>query len=785
MVPWPIISEYDPGMCRFGASICYSIVMSKSSTKKRKVSGKFVVSEISVESSQMPYKAGLLRFKYHLAVAVSLITFLVYLKSLKNDFVNWDDPVYVFKNPHIHPINLNFFRWAFFDFYEANWHPLTWISHALDYAIWGLNPLGHHLTNNILHAVNTFVVVVLAIKIAEIWKGRQAHNGLSASLDPLPILIAGGVTGFLFGLHPVHVESVAWVSERKDLLCALFFLLSVVKYMRYAEIAIIDNKPLQVKLASRFLNTQYLLSLLFFALALLSKPMAITLPGVLLILDWHPLGRTQSWKSFWFSLKTKMPFIALSLLSAILTILAQKAGGAMELMRSVPLSTRLLVAVRSLIAYLLEMIWPMNLIAFHPYPKDASLFKADYILAFFLVAGITAACAATVKKQKLFLSVWGYYVLTFFPVLGIIQVGGQSIADRYTYLPGLGPFFMFGIATAWVLTNKHSVMKRGLNRVVLTACVSLLLLVPLAFLTFKQIEIWENSITLWTHAIVKEPGKAAVAYKNRGLSFYEMGQFGKAIEDYNSAIDLDPSYLHAYNNRGLAFSRVGQFDRAIADYDKAIALNSAHYEVYVNRGLAFDETGQLDKAIADYDKAITLNPSDYYVFNFRGIAFDKVGQLDKAIADYNKAVELNPAFYEAYKNRGAAYAKAGQFEKAIADDDRTIALNPTDYDIYESEGVLYGKSGLYNKAIELFDKAIVINPNAFTVYTDRGFTYFLEKQYDKAVADFNRAIELNQNYAPAFFNRGKVYIETNHKELAVSDFRKACALGMEVGCKAL
>jgi len=307
--------------------------------------------------------------KYYLAGAVSLITLALYLPALRNDFVIWDDPDYVLNNFNIQSLNGAFFKWAFSSFYSNNWHPLTWISHALDCAVWGLNPMGHHLTNIVLHALNTFLVVLLCIKLLDIGKERSAAlGGASTTLDERGMRIAAGVTGLLFGLHPVHVESVAWVSERKDLLCGLFFLLSISAYANHVRA--LGNEPIeQNKAATRFFKKTYLASLAFFALSLLSKPMAVSLPVVLLILDWYPFQRIRSLKSFRSACVEKLPFLACSLISSILTIMAQRTGEAMMMMAFVPLWARMLVAAKAFVAYLGKMVVPVGLIPYYPYPR--------------------------------------------------------------------------------------------------------------------------------------------------------------------------------------------------------------------------------------------------------------------------------------------------------------------------------------------------------------------------------------------------------------------------------
>jgi hypothetical protein len=545
-------------------------------------------------------------FKYVLAASVGLITFVVYLSALHNEFVGWwDDRMYVYKNPHIRSFNVPFLRWAFFDFYASNWHPLTWISHALDYAIWGLNPMGHHLSNNIIHALNSFLVVVLAIRLLEIYQEGVTRNGTTTFMDRPGILIAGGVTGLLFGLHPVHVESVAWVSERKDLLCALFFLLSGITYTGYVTAGTACEK-----VVSRFFSRRYLLSLGFFTLALLSKPMAVSLPFVLLILDWYPFKRIHSVKSFRSAFVEKLPFFALSLGSSILTILAQRAGGAMGMMIFVPLSTRLLVAAKTLVAYLWKMLLPTDLIPYYSYPKEVTFFSFKYLSAVILITAVTAACILYARRQKVLLSVWGYYVVTLIPVIGIVQVGEQAMADRYTYLPSLGPFLLTGLLVAWIYGRFRASQKWPMIVKVSGLAAMLSMFSVLAFLTTRQAAIWKDPITLWTYVIKREPTSVPGAYVDRGAAFHRRGLLNEAMEDLNTALFLDPFSVDAYYERGTIFVEIGQFARAVFDLDKAIGLTEYGGESFVglaplflSRGLAYSGLNQDALAAADFRKA--------------------------------------------------------------------------------------------------------------------------------------------------------------------------------------
>jgi hypothetical protein len=576
--------------------------------------------------------------EYVLAASVALITFLVYFKALQNNFVDWDDDVYVFENPYILSFGLPFFRWAFLKFYSANWHPLTWVSHAVDHAIWGLNPLGHHLTSIILHAINTFVVVLLAVRIAEVARARTGQATLSPFLHERTVLIAAGTIGLFFGLHPIHVESVAWIAERKDLLCALFFLLSIITYAKYAQGA--DDERTQTRPFSRFFDKQYLSAVGLFGLALLSKPMAVTLPLVLFLLDWHPFNRIHSRKTFWAACVEKLPFMLLSLFSSIVTILAQHAGGALQSLEAMSLSARMLVAAESLVAYLGKMIVPFNLVPYYPYPKNISLLSPECLLSIALIAGITAACLVMAKKQKLWMTAWGYYVVTLIPVLGIVQVGGQSMADRYTYLPSLGPFFIIGLTAAWVWGTVTTSKRPGLHIKVACSAAAIFLFVSLSHLTMKQIGIWKNSFTLWNYVIEKEPNRVPSAYAYRGAAFEKAGQFDKALEDYERAIDLNPSDYKVYSNMGTLYGKLSLFARSIELFNKAIVLAPDYADAYFNRGITYALLDQVGRALEDFNTAIAINPSDATAYLERGNLLLRMGNRDLAIADFQRACDL-------------------------------------------------------------------------------------------------------------------------------------------------
>ena len=531
-----------------------------------------------------------------IAALAALLTIVCFLPALQNGFVDWDDGDYVYDNPYLRSSVTDFLKWAFFDFHAENWHPLTWISHALDYSLWGLNPLGHHLTNILLHGLNTFLVVLLA---ARLYRGASGLEDDRRSQPEGRFLSTGLITGLLFGLHPIHVESVAWISERKDLLCAFFFLISLLAYVRYTAAYRGGGQPV---LPLR--NRHYLLSLVSFGLALLSKPMAVTLPFVLLILDWYPAGRLKGLQRLRLALAEKIPFIMMSIGSVVLTLAAQhKAIRPLEIY---PLSGRILVGVKALFSYLVKMIWPAGLSPYYPYPAQVSFFSSTYGIPVLLLIAVTACSIIYAKRWKTLPAAWAYYIITLLPVLGIIQVGSQAMADRYTYLPSIAPLLLAGLGTTLVLQKASAAL--SLKMPVRAAALAGGLIVGglLSYATIRQVRIWENTITLWSRVIEVSPDFAK-AYDNRGATYGGFGRYDEAILDFTRAIEISPKFWRAYYNRGLAFFMKGQDAEALKDFTRAIDLNAAYSETYLYRGKTYERLGFPEEARQDHAQAVRLN----------------------------------------------------------------------------------------------------------------------------------------------------------------------------------
>ena len=526
------------------------------------------------------------------AIIVAVGVFCIFLPALQNGFTNWDDADYVTENDHIRPFGADSVLWAFTQFYAANWHPLTWLSHGIDVALWDLNPVGHHLSNNILHALNTFLVILLMARLM-----RIAQSKLPVLRDERAILIAAATTGILFGIHPLHVESVAWVAERKDLLCGLFFLLSLLAYAGYAKAVRGDESP-----SGTYRCRNYLLALLFFFLAILSKPMAITLPIILLILDWYPFDRIRTMANLRSAIVEKIPFILISLASAVITVFSQQSGAVIPFAQ-ISLVFRLFVSSKALLVYLGKMVLPIHLVPFYPYPSALS---PDFLPFFLSVIAISIAVFRFARKNRLWPAVWSIYVVMLLPVLGIVQVGGQYMADRYTYLPSIGPFLLFGLGASWFYQKCRGVRARFVLLLsTLGIIAGTLVIVALSLRTIEQIGIWENSITLWTYAIEQDPDSGH-AYNLRGLYYVQTNEFEKALQDFQKAAQFSPWDYDIHNNLGFAFQRLNKYAEAFEEFSIAIKINPTHPNALGNRALIYLKAGDIQAAMTDFQKSCSF-----------------------------------------------------------------------------------------------------------------------------------------------------------------------------------
>ncbi len=545
-----------------------------------------------------------------IAAGVFLFALLLYLPVLKAGFVNWDDPLYVYQNPHIRTLDLG---WVFTAVVASNYHPLTLLSHTLDYALFGLEPWGHHLTSIMLHALNSALFFILGQRLLAMVCGEKEKSS-----HWRPALGALGAA-LLFAAHPLHVESVAWVSERKDVLSAFFFLLSILAYLGYAT--------------RRDKALPYALTLILFVLALLSKPMAVTLPVVLLLLDYYPLKRTgRGWSRLVIE---KIPFFVLSAASAVLTVWAQRTGGGLRGLETHGLATRIYLAVRAVLFYIYKLILPVDLSPYYPLPFYTSLVSTAFLGSLVLIVVITIICVLLLRLKRWPLTLWLFYLVTLLPVSGLVTVGGQAVADRYAYIPTMGFFLLAGAALCRFMTSHE---RGGLGRPLLVLPV--LVIIVLGVQTFRQERIWHDSISLMSRAIELYPDRAAIPYNNRGLAYDSLGERERALADYNVAIAISPEFVDAYINRGIVYGEGSLFGKAIEDFNRAIAIAPTSAKAYLNRGVAYLSMGDYGAAINDLERATSLDPANAAAFYNLGIAYMETGQREKALRAMDRAARL-------------------------------------------------------------------------------------------------------------------------------------------------
>lgn len=559
-----------------------------------------------------------------ICVALVALAVLPYLQTLRYEFVNLDDGMYVAENPVVQQgLTWSNVTWAFTTLSTGNWHPLTWLSHMVDCQIFGLQPGWHHLENALLHGANTALLfVVFWAMTGMVWRS--------------------GLVAALFAVHPLHVESVAWIAERKDLLSAFFGLSAIGAYLRFVRAPSLRR---------------YGLVVCFFALSLLSKPMLVTLPFVLLLLDVWPLKRfsvedrvrIQDAKKLWRLILAKLPLLAMSAASSVVTFKAQLAGGAVVSMEALPLSQRLANAVVAYAGYCSKAFWPINLAGLYPRPAQTSV--VNIAAAILLIVGVSIGVAVLIRKRPWLAVGWFWFLGTLVPVIGLVQVGVQSMADRYTYVPLIGVFIMI----AWSIPPAaFAASNRGLVRV--ATAVAALILTALAGVTFAQIPVWKNTITLFDHAVKVTEGNF-VAYNGLGVAKVSLGRIDEGISDYRHALKLNPNYADAFANLGTALSRQGKYDEAIEMCETAVRLRPDLADMHADLGAVLLYRDRIDEAIFHNRKAVELDRDLLEPRLNLGLALFKKGNYDEAIAQLEYVLRVNPQYEIARTFLAAAKGK--------------------------------------------------------------------------------------------------------------------------------
>ncbi len=632
-------------------------------------------------------------------LALAVVTFAVFCQVCRNGFIGYDDPYYITNNPNVKGgITPKSFIWAFTTMQCANWHPLTWLSHMLDCQLFGTNPLWHHLTNVLFHIVNTLLLFwILKRMTGKIW--------------------TSAFVAAAFALHPTHVESVAWASERKDVLSGLFWMLTIVCYIRYTE-----HQSL----------SRYLLVPLVFALGLMAKPMLVTLPFVLLLLDYWPLGRFQFGQPKQPVLRLimeKVPLLILSAASSIITYVAQQSAGAMKLGETYPLNLRISNAAVSYIAYIGKLIYPTRLAILYPHPTD-SLPLWQPIAALLILIVISAGVICSTRRYLT--AGWFWYLGTLVPVIGLVQVGSQRIADRYTYLPSIGIFIM----VAWGASELTARWRH--RRAILTTAAGIAL-TALSICTMLQARYWQSSITLYEHALSVTENNYVI-HNNYGTALSEDGRDNEALKHFGTALQINPRYYHAHHGIGEVLLKQGKFAEAVEYFKKALRIKPDFYKAYYNMGVTFFDQGKTDQAIENWKKALSIEPY-YHSANFNlGLVMTDQGKYEDAIKYFNAALRSKPDRAEVYYQIGRIFYLQGKPELAVEQCAEALRLKPNYTTARITLAHTLAEMGRFRPAVEHYYMVLQAEPN--DVYVLKNLAWLLAAAEDPMIHNPSEAVKL-------------------------------------------
>lgn len=657
------------------------------------------------------------RLRLFIALGLIVITVAAYWPVFGNGFINYDDDRYVYDNPRVQDgLSISGVVWAFTSTSNSNWHPLTWVSHMVDTQIWNLRPLGHHLTNLLFHAANTLLLFLLLTRLT----GLTWRSAFVAAL---------------FAVHPLHVESVAWVSERKDVLSTFFLMLTLLAYVRYAQCPGVKR---------------YLLVTALFALGLMAKPMLVTVPIILLLLDYWPLRRfareakpvkgRRSVSPAPRLLLEKAPLFAFTLASCVVTMVVQRAGGAMNSMEGLPLTQRVSTVVAGYAAYILKMFWPMKLGVIYPYPSDG--LPAWQVVGSAVMLGALTVLFWRARNSRPYLAFgWAWFMVTLVPVIGIVQVGSQFIADRYTYIPLIGLF----VAIAWGVPELVRRKEDSPAAVLILPAAVVIVLLSLG--TFRQAGYWKDGFTLFTHTLaVAAP--SAPAHTNLGTAYANRGDQDSAIEHFKKALEINPAHANAHFNLGNAYFRKRMYDEAVQAYQVAVehyqnAAAGGSAEAYTNLGNAYQGMRMFDLAEEAYGNALEISPDYLPAVTNLGNLLKETGRFGEAEELFRTALKVRSKDAESHNSLGVALAGLGKLDEAVEEFEIALKLDPRHAGAHVNLANIYASRRELDKAAEEYRIAIRLKPKTLEAHHNLGLVLKMQGDVEGAIAQFRKAVEID------------------------------------------
>jgi len=685
-----------------------------------------------------------------LPVLIALVTVVPFLPTLDNQFVNWDDDDNLVENPQYRGLGWTHLRWMWTTSHIGHYAPLTWMTFGLDYLFWGLKPVGYHLSNLLLHAANAAVFYLLALRIlgSALPGPRERGNvGLAAS---------AAFAALLFAIHPLRVESVAWATERRDVLSGLFYLLALLAYLRAGE-------------QGERGRSGYWASVGLFVCALLSKSMAVSLPVVLLILDVYPLRRLGGARGWWGEparriYLEKIPFVLLALAASGGAFIPQIEGRNMPSLDELSVLGRLAVSAYGLRFYLWKTVFPVSLSPLYELRGQDPL-APPFLLSYGVVPAVTALALILRRRLPGLLAAWLAYVVILLPVLGIFQNGPQIAADRYTYLAGLG----------WALLASAGMLAAWRRRPFLVTGLAVFLLLGFGTLTWNQVRVWHDSEKLWRHAVAIDP-RSSIGQLSLGLALARHGKLAEAVEHYEAALRLEPGYVDADYAWGNALARQGKLAEAVEHYEAALRVKPDHADAHNNAGSALVRQGKLAEAIAHYEQALKIKPDHVDARINLGVALARQGKLAEAIEQYHRALQIKPDHADAHANAGAALTRQGKLAEAIAHYEQALKTKPDHADAHSNMGAALVGQGKLAEAIEHYQQALRAKPDHADAHTNLGAALAQQGKLDEAIEHYRRALEIRPESADAHNDWGLALARQGKLVEAVKHYQEAVKL---------
>lgn len=682
-----------------------------------------------------------LRLGSLICIYLVLIVIAVYAQTRGFDFIDYDDDLYVVENEHVkRGLTLEGIKWAFVAHTAANWHPLTLISHMADVEFFGMQPGWHHITNVFFHLTNTILLFVVLSKTT----GQKLPSAFVA---------------VLFGIHPLHLDSVVQIAERKDVLSTFFWMMTVWAYSLYTE-----------KARRSF---YYLASLILYALGLMVKPMLVTLPFTLLLLDYWPLsriGRSGSWshQTVPYLVLEKIPFFLLSAISCIVTFMVQNREGAVQSIKLYTIDIRVANAIVTYLKYIIKTIFPAHLSFYYPHHGMPPLWQT-------LVSAVTLACISilvvrTLKSHPYLIVGWLWYLGTLVPVIGLVQVGSQAMADRYTYVPLIGLFIMI----TWGVTSAYNTL--SLYKKQLAVCGSLLTTV-LMIVAWWQAEFWRDSETLFKRAIsVTE--KNTTAHLNLGFVFAEQGKIDEALFHYKEVINISPHHEKAHHNIGLMYAKKGRLDEAIFHYRYVLKQSPGKEEVVNDLAVALAEKGAIEEAIKEIVHGLDHSEDSGLLLNTLGVLLFRNGNLAEAVRHFKLAIRVQPDYQDARNNLKRMLSPNGKIDQAIEVMESSLKVSPT-WGSYFRLGVLQKIKGDLKTARTNFEKAIVLQPTFAEARDQLALVNAMLGNYEEALVLYKKMIWNNpQNFEP-YYSIASILSRQKKLDLAMNWLQKAMEFGFD------